>query len=254
MSQLVFNPSNKLHTFLLLSRSVKGKANSQLISDALSAPGVYVFTELFQAPNLVEASTLPEVIPYYQLLQVFLYGSYADYKAKSNELPALTASQVKKLKQLSIITLSEKSQVISYQTLQQSLEIDSIRELEDLIMDAFYQGILSGKLDQHKQQLHIMSSIGRDVRSSQLDETIDILATWSGHTQGLVDALNAKITLVQEQVAAQQQARDEYASQIEQVRQQVRTEGPTKKLPTMEIFEQGRGSRRQGGGSDDRKR
>jgi COP9 signalosome complex subunit 7 len=83
-----------------------------------------------------QASTLPEVIPYYQLLQVFLYGCYDEYKgnyhyyyvqfkfeiiikiiiiiintAKSNELPALTPSQTKKLKQLSIITLSEKSQV-----------------------------------------------------------------------------------------------------------------------------------------------
>jgi hypothetical protein len=54
MSQLTSNPSNKLQTFLLLSRSVKGKANCQLISDVLSAPGVYVFTELLQAPNVVE--------------------------------------------------------------------------------------------------------------------------------------------------------------------------------------------------------
>jgi COP9 signalosome complex subunit 7 len=136
--------------------------------------------------------------------------------------------------------------------------MDSIRELEDLIIDGFYQGIITGKLDQQKQQLHIMSSIGRDVKPNQLDETIDILAAWSGHTQSLVDSLNAKITLLQDQVTAQQQARDSYATQIEQVRQQARAEGPTKKLPTMDLFEHGRGGGPSGSrrpvGSDERKR
>lgn len=46
--------SYKLQPFLLLSKSVKGSANAKLISDALAAPGVYVFSELAQAPNVLE--------------------------------------------------------------------------------------------------------------------------------------------------------------------------------------------------------
>jgi len=56
-TNLSLSTSQKLQPFLLLSKSVKGVANSKLIMDALSAPGVYVFTELYQSPNLVEVYT-----------------------------------------------------------------------------------------------------------------------------------------------------------------------------------------------------
>lgn len=56
MNEAILNLSThqKLEPFLLLSKSVKGVANGKLISDALNAPGVYVFTELYNAPNVVQ--------------------------------------------------------------------------------------------------------------------------------------------------------------------------------------------------------
>jgi COP9 signalosome complex subunit 7 len=55
-TNLSLSTSQKLQPFLLLSKSVKGVANSKLIMDALNAPGVYVFTELYESPNLVQVS------------------------------------------------------------------------------------------------------------------------------------------------------------------------------------------------------
>jgi COP9 signalosome complex subunit 7 len=49
--------SQRLQPFLLLSKSVKGIANAKLIQDVMSAPGVYVFTELYELPNLVQVKT-----------------------------------------------------------------------------------------------------------------------------------------------------------------------------------------------------
>lgn len=57
-NNLSLSTSQKLQPFLLLSKSVKGVANAKLISDALSAPGVYVYTELFESPNVVEVCCL----------------------------------------------------------------------------------------------------------------------------------------------------------------------------------------------------
>lgn len=53
-TNLSLSTSQKLQPFLLLSKSVKGLANSKLIMDALNAPGVYVFTELYESPNVAE--------------------------------------------------------------------------------------------------------------------------------------------------------------------------------------------------------
>jgi COP9 signalosome complex subunit 7 len=55
-TNLSLSTSQKLQPFILLSKSVKGVANTKLIMDALNANGVYVFTELYESPNVVEVS------------------------------------------------------------------------------------------------------------------------------------------------------------------------------------------------------
>jgi COP9 signalosome complex subunit 7 len=45
-----------------------------------------------------------------------------------------------------------------------SLKIDNVRELEDLIIDCIYNELISGQLDQLKQQFHVVSCYGRDLR------------------------------------------------------------------------------------------
>ncbi|CAJ0831699.1 6_t:CDS:2 [Entrophospora sp. SA101] len=58
MSESVLGSSarQRLESFLLLSKSAKGSACVQLIKDALGAPGVYVFAELLDMPNIAKDS------------------------------------------------------------------------------------------------------------------------------------------------------------------------------------------------------
>jgi len=44
----------KLAPFLLIGKSVKGAAAAKLIQDATAAPGVFVFSELLELPNIQE--------------------------------------------------------------------------------------------------------------------------------------------------------------------------------------------------------
>jgi hypothetical protein len=105
-TSLTISSTHHLQPFILLSKSVKGAAHAKLIMDALDAPGVYVFSELYESPNVVQvrnnvdhvslysslffctvvgqqkASGLPEVKPYYALLELFLYGTYGEYMGK----------------------------------------------------------------------------------------------------------------------------------------------------------------------------
>jgi COP9 signalosome complex subunit 7 len=50
------NFSARLEPFLLMSKSAKGAAAAKLIQDATSAPGVFVFSELLDLPNVREVS------------------------------------------------------------------------------------------------------------------------------------------------------------------------------------------------------
>ena len=45
---------NLLEQFVLLAKSAKGAAAVELVKQSLEAPGVYVFGELLDMPNIVE--------------------------------------------------------------------------------------------------------------------------------------------------------------------------------------------------------
>ena len=54
MSEIKPSLSNPLEQFVLLAKSAKGAAAVELVKQALDAPGVYMFGELLDMPNIVE--------------------------------------------------------------------------------------------------------------------------------------------------------------------------------------------------------
>ena len=50
------NFSSKLEPFLLIAKSAKGAAAARLVEDVTSAPGVFVFSELVELPNIHQVS------------------------------------------------------------------------------------------------------------------------------------------------------------------------------------------------------
>lgn len=192
--------ARKLEPFMLMAKSAKGAAAAKLVENATAAPGVFVFAELLEHPNVQELAKNPQHAPYLELLKLFSYGTYEDYKQHKDSLPPLNPAQLVKLKNLSIVSLAEKSRILPYAQLRTYLDITTIRELEDLIIDAMYQDVLKGRLDQKEQQLELEYTMGRDIRPGQLEQLLAALKSWSSQTEQVIDALDTKLT----QIAAHQ--------------------------------------------------
>lgn len=79
---------------------------------------------------------------------------------------------------ISIVALASHSKDLQYKDLMKELDINNLRELEDLIIDCIYNELLSGKLDQKNQQLHIVYTYGRDVRESDIESMLSKLEQW----------------------------------------------------------------------------
>ena len=58
------------------------------------------------------------------------------------------------------------------------LDIQELRELEDLIIDCIYNDLISGKLDQKNKVLQVEYTYGRDVRESDIDNMVFKLEDW----------------------------------------------------------------------------
>jgi len=184
-----------------MAKSAKGAAAAKLIENATAAPGVFVFAELLELTNIQELSANPQHAPYLELLRLFSYGSYEEYKSKKDSYPALSPAQLTKLKYLSIVSLATQTRILSYPQLRTALDVGTLRELEDLIIDAMYQDVLRGRLDQKEQQLEVEYTMGRDVRPDQLSQLLSALKNWSSQTEQVINALDTKLA----QIAAHQE-------------------------------------------------
>jgi hypothetical protein len=92
-------------------------------------------------------------------------------------------------------------QVLSYDVLRRELDVDSVRGLEDLVIEAMYavriafhdaylcsttpfnalqisQGLLSGKFDPANGVLRVKSTMARDVKTADIQALIDTLTAW----------------------------------------------------------------------------
>jgi hypothetical protein len=72
---------NALEPFLALSKSANSpRAAADLVTKATSAPNTYVFAELLHTPNISALQDSAEFSSYYKLLEIFAWGTWADYQ------------------------------------------------------------------------------------------------------------------------------------------------------------------------------
>ncbi|CAO3574465.1 unnamed protein product [Mortierella alpina] len=208
----------RLEPYLALSKSAKGAGCVQLIKDVLTAPGVLVFGELLEMPNVAELKAHPEHARYHKLLEIYSFGTYQDYQQNKESLPEITEVQRTKLQQLSIVTLSERTRAIPYQHLLEYLEIANVRQLEDLIMDAIYQNIINANLDQKLKLVEVHSAMGRDLRPGQAQVMLRVLEDWTKTSEALLQALNAKMGQVRDNYEAEKKAKEAFEKDLEKIK------------------------------------
>jgi len=196
------NFTAKLEPFLLMGKSVKGAAAAKLIQDATSAPGVFIFSELLELPNIQELANNEQHKKSYALLQLFAYKTYSDYLQYKDELTPLNQNQIVKLKHLTIVSLAADRRILPYPELLKTLEVSSVRELEDLIIDAIYLDLLRGKLDQKEEQLEVSYTMGRDLEPGKLEQVLAALNDWAATTSSVLATLDDKINTIAADVAA----------------------------------------------------
>jgi len=183
-----------LEGFLLVANNSSGKSSVQVIHQVLANANIFVFGELLEVPSIKQLDKT-EFQPHLDLLKVFAYGTYLDYKDKApkQHLPQLTPPQLRKLKQLSIVDFCSRNKAVPYSQLCKDLDISNVRELEDLIIDCVYAGLIQGKLDQKVGAFEVQNVIGRDLGPQDVSEMMASLDRWLKAAEQLQESLDKKI-------------------------------------------------------------
>ncbi|KAJ3753213.1 hypothetical protein EV360DRAFT_97110 [Lentinula raphanica] len=197
------NFASKLEPYLLMGKSMKGAAAAKLIQDATSAPGVFVFGELFELPGIRNLEKDEQHSKSYALLQLFAYKTYQDYLENKDQLPPLNQAQTTKLKHLSIVSMATERRILPYPLLMSSLAMSTVRDLEDLIIDAIYLDILCGKLDQKDSQLEV-----------EVEAMLNALKDWASTTSAVLSTLDTQLASLSSQTALNKERREEYEVRV----------------------------------------
>ena len=228
-----------------LAKQQKGLALVFLIEKVLTNPKIYVFGELLSVPSVQalrtsavaggsnshpsqEASSSSsgdgndsgtgdstKSSKSYRTLELFAYGTYRDYATEPDQYIALTPAMANKLKQLSIVSMAVQSKVLSYEYMQDELQVQNVRELEDLIISTMYSGLITGKMNQQQSSLSVQQFIGRDVRIDDIPNVISQLRAFQ-------DNCVQQATIVQESTKIVSDKRDLEASDVQAVLSNVR--------------------------------
>jgi COP9 signalosome complex subunit 7 len=184
------SPQDYLEQFKLLCKATSGRATAAIVEKVVRHRHIFVFGEILELDCVQRLRGTPEEFTM-RLLEIFAYGSVADYMRQRETLPALPEPALRKLRQLTLISLASGSKTLSYEQLFEALQLSSVRELEDLVIASTYQGLVRGKLNHAERRLEVQGASARDVTPAELDSMIERLGSWCDRSESLLAALEA---------------------------------------------------------------
>jgi COP9 signalosome complex subunit 7 len=202
-----------------MEKVTSGALLIEFITSMLNDPHLYVFGEVVENEKIKQLSNTDDKTKQsYALLELFAYGKYSDFKTREKDFPALSAQQLNKLQQLTIITLAKKKRQISYQSMMQELGLPTIRDVESLIISSIYEGIITGKLNSEKQQFVVEETLGRDVRPHEIDNMINSLTEWQKQSNVVLNTLEQRVTFARAEHESVATMKQDHARQMGEIK------------------------------------
>ncbi|XP_068649724.1 COP9 signalosome complex subunit 7-like isoform X2 [Aristolochia californica] len=211
-----------IEDFVKQAENLRGGSLTNVIVQATSHSSLFAFSEILSVPNVAELQGTEYSI-FLDVLRLFAHGTWFDYKSNAGRLPTLVPEQVRKLKQLTVLTLAETNKILPYEQLMQELDVTNVRELEDfLINECMYAGIVRGKLDQLRRCFEVQFAAGRDLRPGQLAGMIQTLASWLSTSDNLLMSIQEKIKWADTTGEIQKKHRKEIEEKVEEVKKSLK--------------------------------
>ncbi len=167
----------------------------------------------------LRSSDSPEDKRHHHLLLLFAYETCSTYRANQALYGELTEAQERKLRQLSIVSLGARHKRVAYEDLKDELQMFEVRELEDLLLDTIYLGLVEGKLDSKNQYVSIDFAIGRDLRQEDLEEIVRVLASWQDRATRLVSLIDTRVNEARGRLQQDAIDRAEFEQRVTQLRE-----------------------------------
>ncbi|CAN8071052.1 unnamed protein product [Agarophyton chilense] len=209
--------------YLSQARLASPAAAAQLCVDATEDANLYVFSELLAQRSIQSLAWDQTYAKYVQLLRLFAYGTLEQYQRTQHMYPRLSERQLNKLRTLTLVSLAAGRSELSYHQLRHALAVHSTRQLEDVVIDAVYAGLLRARMNQHAATVHISAVEGRDVHVVHgIEPMVRCLNNFLERCARLDDTIDDKMQLIATHTMRAKQHKLRADAQLDAVRSAVR--------------------------------
>merc|ERR1719422_445068 len=161
---------------------------------------------------------------YLALLNLFAYGTYKSLAESAGSLPEMTDLMTRKLRLLTVVSLAEQNKLLPYNLLMSELDITTVRELEDLVIEGISAGVVLGKLDQKSSCFEVDFVIGRDIRKIDMGNIVSVLTAWCDNCDSMLTNIEAQVDKVNKEKSDNNSHKASLEQKINDVKQQIKNQ------------------------------
>eukprot|EP00656_Telonema_subtile_P009486 TRINITY_DN1445_c0_g1_i3.p1 TRINITY_DN1445_c0_g1~~TRINITY_DN1445_c0_g1_i3.p1 ORF type:complete len:163 (+),score=51.57 TRINITY_DN1445_c0_g1_i3:73-561(+) len=122
---------------------------------------------------------------------------------------------------LTLVSLCGRAKVVSYESLMAEVELRDVRALEDLVIQAVENDLVSGKLFHKEHEFHVSWAVGRDVHADETDGLLEKLVSWKAHSESVVASMDDQVQAGIKQHQANKAAEAEKADELAKLKAEV---------------------------------
>jgi len=156
---------------------------------------------------------------------MFAYGTYRNLTDSTEKLPEMSEAMIRKLRLLTMVSLAESTKVLAYSLLQTELGVDTVRDLEDLIIEGIAGGVFQGKLDQKNCHFEVDFVIGRDIRKIDIGNIVGVLSAWCENCDTTLSTIESQVEKVNKERADTFKHKADLEQRITEVKASVKSQG-----------------------------
>merc|ERR1719192_703896 len=161
---------------------------------------------------------------YLALLNLFAYGTYKSLAESAGSLPEMTDLMTRKLRLLTVVSLAEQNKLLPYSLLMSELEINTVRELEDLVIEGISAGVVLGKLDQKSSCFEVDFVIGRDIRKIDIGSIVNVLGAWCDNCDSMLKSIESQVDKVNTERTQHKEHKATLETKINDMKQQLKNQ------------------------------
>lgn len=219
--------------YLLLAKSARGSAAADLVLRVIEHPDIYGFAEFLRLESLINSLKQDHSL-LISTLELFAYGTLSDYESQRSQFISLSPIGRRKLQLLTLASLASHARILSYNILLEKLQIESVRELEDLIIDGIYAQVIQGKLDQLNSRLNVEYALARDVNINAFNNMENVLDKWCLNCSNILNVLKYEATNANNKKKQTLNEQDKYEKEMLSVLKVIDLQGQNAKRDNLE--------------------